>query len=172
MGSGLKAYETRRGAINGAARRLRAATAARPVLILAWLLFIASATLWLPGYNGITGGEGLPLAALYALVAGVAVIGVRGHSESAAGALASALPVLALMATAAVAGALLNEQQEAGVRGEPVYLYFGVALLASWATLLVSTAAVARTRWNGPAGVGLGIFVAVLGYVLLTARFD
>ncbi len=132
---------------------------------------MASASFWLPAYKGDMGGEGPILLAVFALIAGVAWIGVRGRAQSVRGALLSALPSFALLAAAAVIGDLENEQS-AQFRGEPLYLYFGVALWASWAALVLSTALVARTKWSGFVGIGLGILVAVLGLFLFTMRID
>ena len=111
------------------------------------------------------------MIAIYALVAGLAAIGVRGRSRSVGHALLSALPVLALLAAAAVMGDQRNEYL-AQFRGDPLYLYFGVALWASWAALVLSTALLSRTKWSGFAGIGLGLLVAVLGYSLFASRID
>jgi hypothetical protein len=134
-------------------------------------LFIATASFWLPAYRGEIGGEGGVLVVIYALITGLAAIGVRGHARSVRDALLSALPALALLAAAAVIGDLQNEQM-AEFRGEPIFLYFGVALWASWAALVLSTALVSRTKWNGFAGIGFGFVVAVLGLLLFTMRID
>jgi len=37
---------------------------------------------------------------------------------------------------------------------------------------VLSAALVSRTKWNGPAGIGVGLLVAVLGLFLFTARID
>jgi hypothetical protein len=141
------------------------------LLLLLWFVFIASATLWLPAYEGDTGGEGPMFVPVYAVVAALAAIGVRGHAQSAREALLSALPALALLGAVAVWGAVLNNQAE-GERGEPIYLYFGVALWASWAALVVSAALLSRTKWNGLWGIGVGFLVAVIGLFMFTARID
>lgn len=144
---------------------------ARLVLVLAWFLFMASSTFWLPGFNGTTDGEGVPLTAFYALVAGATATWVRARSPSAAEALVSALPIAVLTAVIGLAGALHSES-EAGERGEPIYTYFGVTLLASWATLALLTAIASRTRWSRPTGLGLAAVVAAVAFFLMTARFD
>jgi hypothetical protein len=141
------------------------------LLLFTWFLFIASASFWLPAYNGDIGGEEATLVPVYALVAGLAAIGVRGRAQSAREALVSALPALALLGAAAVWGYLLN-QRGADERGEPIYLYFGVAVWASWAALVVSAALVSRTKWNGLSGIGVGFLAAVLGLFLFIARVD
>jgi hypothetical protein len=141
------------------------------LLLLLWFLFIASASFWLPAYNGDIGGEEATLVPVYALVAGLAAIGIRGRAQSAREALVSALPAVALLGAAAVWGYLLNKQG-AEERGEPIYLYFGVALWASWVALLLSAALVSRTKWNGLGGIGVGFLVAVLGLFLFTAQVD
>jgi hypothetical protein len=141
------------------------------LLLFLWFLFIASAAFWLPGYKGDVSDEGGVFVLAYALIAGLAAIGVRGRASSVRDALLSAVPVLALLAAAAVVGDLENEDS-AQFRGEPLYLYFGVALWASWAALVLSTALVSRTKWSGLAGIGLGALVAVLGLFLFTMRID
>lgn len=139
--------------------------------LLLWFLFIASASLLLPAYKGSIGEEPLIFVPVYALIAGLAAIGVRGRARSVLGALLSALPTIALLAAAAVVGDLENENS-AQFRGEPLYLYFGVAVWTSWAVLVLSTALVSRTKWSGFAGIGLGALVAVLGLFLFTMRID
>jgi hypothetical protein len=108
---------------------------------------------------------------VYAVVAALAAIGVRGRAQSAREALVSALPVVALLGVTALSGYLQN-QQAADERGGPIYLYFGVAVWASWAVLVVSAALLSRTKWNGVAGIGVGLVVAVLGLFFFTARID
>jgi hypothetical protein len=57
-------------------------------------------------------------------------------------------------------------------RGAPIYLYFGIALWSSWAVLMLSSALLARTRWNGFAGIALGSVVGLLALLLATAQVD
>jgi hypothetical protein len=144
------------------------------LLLPAWFLFIASASFWLPGYKGNIelGVDGAAAAtAAYACVAALAAVGVRGRVQSGRDAPLSALPAVALLAAAALAGYLLNKQR-AEFRGEPIFLFFGVALWASWAALVLSTAFVSRTRWNGVAGIVVGSLVAALGLFAFTIRID
>jgi hypothetical protein len=141
------------------------------LLLLLWFLFIASASFWLPAYGGTIDRESGIFVLVYALIAGLAAIGVRGRAKSVRNALLSALPTVALLAAAAVIGDMENEQS-AQFRGEPLYLYFGVVLWASWAALVLSTAIVSRTKWSGFAGIGPGVLVAVLGLFLFTMRID
>jgi hypothetical protein len=143
----------------------------RILLLLVWFAFIASASLWLPAYEGDLGGEEAMFVPVYAVVAGLAAIGVRGRTQSVPEALLAALPVLVLLGGVAVWGYLLNEQR-AEYRGSPIFLYFGVALCASWAALVLSAALILRTKWNGFAGIGVGLLVALFGLVLFTARID
>ena len=140
-------------------------------LLLIWFLFIASGTAWIPAYEGDTGGEQVVVVPIYALVAGVTAIGVRARTGSARDALLSAVPVLGLLGAAALAGHLRNDER-AEFRGEPIYLYFGIALWVSWAALVITTALAERTKWSGLAGVGVGAFVAAMGWILFTARID
>jgi peptidoglycan/LPS O-acetylase OafA/YrhL len=143
----------------------------RLMLLFLWFLFIASASFWLPAYNGDIGGEEPISVLIYALVAGLAAIGVRGRARSVREALLSALPTVALLGIAAVTGYLLNNQGP-DYRGEPIYLYFGVALWVSWAVLVLSTALASRAKWDGFAGIGLGFLVSILGLFLFTAQID
>ena len=144
----------------------------RLLFFLLWFLTISAAVFFLPAYDGgDLGEEKKVLVPVYAVIAGLAAIGVRGRAESAREALLSALPVLALLGAAAVWGYFENEDR-AQYRGGPAYLYFGVALWASWAALVLSTALVARTKWNGPMGIGIGFLVALFGNLLFVARID
>ena len=143
----------------------------RLLLLLLWFLFMASASFWLPAHEGDLGGEAPMFIPVYAVVAGLAAIGVRARAQSAREALVSALPVIALLGVTALSAYLTNEQS-AGERGGPIYLYFGVAVWASWAVLVLSTALVSRTKWNGVAGIGVGLLVAALGLFFFTARID
>jgi hypothetical protein len=141
------------------------------VLLLIWLLFMVLASLLLPAYNGGTGGGGVIFVVVWLAVAGLALVGVRGRAQSARNALLSTLPAIALLAAAPVIGDMRNEDL-AQFRGGPLFLYYGVALWASWAALMLSTALLARTKWSGFAGIGLGLLVAWLGFVLFTTRLD
>jgi hypothetical protein len=144
----------------------------RLLLFLLWFLFITSASFWLPAHEGeIDQGDATMLVPVYAVVAGLAAIAVRGRAQSVREALDSALPALALLGAAAVWGYLLNEQGEEE-RGAPIFLYFGIALWSSWAALVVSTAVVSRTKWNGLAGIGVAFLIAILGLFLVTAQVD
>jgi hypothetical protein len=141
------------------------------LLVFLWLLLIASASFWLPAYKGDIGGEEAAFVPVYAGVAGLAAIGIRRREQSPREGLLSALPVLSLLGAAALAGSLLNEQgAEEG--GEPIFLYFGIALWASWAALVLSTALLSRTKWNGVAGIGLGVLVAAFGLFLFTVQIN
>ena len=79
------------------------------------------------------------------------------------------LPSLAVLAAAAfgvLAGGLTRDG-----RGSPLFLYFGVALWASWAALVLSTALVSRMRWNRLA-IALTMIIAIVGVVFTDALFD
>jgi hypothetical protein len=139
---------------------------------VAWFLFIASSLLWTPAYNGdVDGGDNAALLVPYAVVAVVGAIAVVGKSDSAPAALAASVPVLALLAGAAIAGAAVNDGNQ-GERGEPILLYYGVTLWGSWGVLVLGTALALKTRWSTIAGVCLSLLVAVLGMFLFIARID
>jgi hypothetical protein len=141
------------------------------LLLCLWFLFIASASFWLPAYKGDIGDDEATFVPVYAGIAVLAAIGVRGREDSPREALLSARPVLILLGAAAIAGSLLNEQG-ADEPGSPLLLYFGVALWASWAVLVLSAALLSRTKWNGVAGIGVGLLVAALGMFLFTAQIN
>ena len=141
------------------------------LLLFIWLLFITLASLLLPAYNGGIGGGGVIFVVVWLVIAGLALVGVRGRAQSVRNALLSTLPAIALLAAAAVIGDMRNEDL-AQFRGAPLFLYFGVALWASWAGLMLSTALVSRTKWSGFAGIGLGLLVAWFGLALFTTRID
>ena len=142
------------------------------LLLLLWFLFIASASFWLPAYEGdIDRGDTSMFVAVYAVVAGLTAISVRERAQSTRDALVSALPVVILLCTVAAGGYLSKESGE-GERGGPIFLYYGIALCASWTALVLAAALVSRTKWNGLAGIGLGLVVAVLGLFLVTAQVD
>jgi hypothetical protein len=82
----------------------------------------------------------------YLVIAAIAEIAVRARVPTRRGAVLACLPSLALLAAAA-AGVFVGDLTADG-RGSPLFLYFGVALWASWAALVLSTALVSRTRWN------------------------
>ncbi len=141
------------------------------LLLFLWFLFIASAVFWLPAYKGEIGGERGAFVWVFAGVAVLAAVSLRARERSRSAALVSALPALALLGAAAAGGLLLNEQG-AKYRGQPLFLYFGIALWGSWAALVLLAALVSRTKWNGIAGIGVGLLVAALGLFLFTARID
>jgi hypothetical protein len=136
-----------------------------------WLLFMASASFWLPAYEGDLGREGMDFVPLYLVIAGLAAIGIRETARSSHEALLSTIPVIALLAVTAATGFLANAER-AQERGDPLYLYFGVTLFSSWAVLVLSSALVSRTRWNGGFGIGVGCLVALIGLFMITARID
>ena len=146
-----------------------------PLLVL-WFLVITSASLWLPAYNGDLGerdlgGEAPISLPVYAALAGLAALAIRARAPTRREALLSALPSVGILGTAAIAGLLLNNTGQ-DYRGEPIYLYFGIALWTSWAVLMVATALASRTKWDGLAGICLGFVVAFLGLFLFTIQID
>ena len=144
----------------------------RLVLILLWLAFIVSAGWWLPGYEGdLYRPDSVVFIPAYVVIAGVAALAVRERAGSARDAVMSILPALAILAGTAVLGIVMNEQRDV-YRGGPGYLWFGVAVWGSGAALILSTAALSRTKWNGPAGIAVATLDAVAGWVLFIARID
>lgn len=143
----------------------------RGLLFLLWFLVIASTSRWLPAYEGDIDRNETTFVPVYAVIAALAAITVRGRAYSGREAVQSALPAVGMLCAAAAFGLLLNEQRE-DLRGGPLYLYFGVAVWTSWAATMLATALLSRTRWNGLAGIGVGFLVAILGLVLFTASVD
>lgn len=130
---------------------------------------MCSTVAWVPIYRGTGSGDGLIV--VYAVLALAAAAWVRERSETTAGAIVSALPSLLLLALAGIAGGL-QDQANDGRFGEPLYVYFGVTLLASWAVLVMTTAMACRTRWNRLGGLLLGLSVAIVGYGLMTFQVN
>jgi hypothetical protein len=142
------------------------------LLLLLWFLFIASASFWLPAYEGdIDRGDATMFIPVYGVVAGLAAISIHERAQSTREALVSALPVVALLCTVAALGYLARESEE-GERGGPLFLYYGIAVSASWAALVLAAALMSRTKWSGLAGIGVGLLVALLGLVFVTAQID
>ena len=146
----------------------------RLLLILAWFLFIAWASLWMPAYHGSIDRQEEPVYVYfvpYAVLAALAALTVRQRVGSVRAALVGALPLLALLGIAALAGVAANAGR-AEFRGGPLDLYLGIAVWVSWAVLVVATAVVSRTKWNGAAGLGVGTVAASIGFVYFIARID
>jgi hypothetical protein len=144
------------------------------LFVLAWLVFMATASAWLPAYNGtIDSSErwaaGIRLIGVYLVIAAIAEIAVRARVPTRRGAVLACLPSLALLAAAA-AGVFVGDLTADG-RGSPLFLYFGVALWASWAALVLSTALVSRARWNRLA-IALTMIVAIVGVVMAVWLID
>lgn len=130
---------------------------------------MASTPAWVPIYRGTGSSEDLVF--VFLVVALSAGVWVRGRAETTAAAILSALPTILFMAVAGVIGGLQNDANE-GRFGEPLFVYFGVALLASWATFVLATAIGSRTRWSGLGGLLLGFAVAVIGCGLMTFQIN
>ena len=140
------------------------------VSVLAWFVFMATASAWLPAYNGnIDNGDRWRLIGVYLVIAVIAEVVVRVRVRTRRDALLGSLPALAVLAASTVAGLVVGLSADG--RGSPLFLYFGVVLTASWATLVLSTALVSRTRWNR-LGLALTVIVAVAGVVIATAQID
>ena len=134
-------------------------------LIAIWLGFAGSSAFWVPMYNDAA-GSGRLLVFIYIGLALFTALGVRERADDVGSAIASTLPNLALLVLAGLAGALQHDGS-AGSFDDTPYLYFGVALLASWGALALATAIGARTRWDRFGGLLVGVTVAGLGYVLM-----
>lgn len=133
---------------------------------------MATAALWLPAHGGTLDVRSRVL--LLVPVAGIALLAaVELHRSGRAvgNPLAGTARALGLLAAAALAGYVAN-LRAAGLRGQPLFLYIGVALWGSWAALVVGTAWRARARWKSFGGLGVTLVVAVLGWFLVTARID
>ena len=86
-------------------------------------------------------------------------------------ALVHALPGVAMLALSLVGGLAVNDGRSED-RGEPIYLYFGYALLGSWFALLVVSALLTRADWRTPASLGVTLLAAFLGFLNLSVRID
>jgi hypothetical protein len=140
------------------------------LFVLAWFVFMATASAWLPAYNGSIDGSGRwPLVGVYLVIAAIAEIAVRARLPTRRGAVLACLPSLALLAVAA--GGVFVGGLTGDGRGSPLFLYFAVALWASWAALVLSTALVSRTRWNRLA-IALTMIVAIVGVVMAVWLID
>jgi len=141
------------------------------LLVLAWLLVMAMATAWLPAYHGTLGAsDRWRLLVLFLVLAALAAVklfqsGTQTEKD------ASSVPAMAVLAAAAVSAYAVNALN-ADVRGEPLFLYVGVALWASWAALVLSTALFSRARWNRVGGLGVTLLAALLGLALAIAQLD
>jgi hypothetical protein len=143
------------------------------LLVCMWFLFMATTVSWLPAYHGNL--DPSDRSRLIVVLVVIAVLGaikvVRARAQTKQDALMSSLPAIAVLAAAAV-GAYVANRLNAEFRGEPLFLFFGVALWSSWAVVVLSTALLSRARWNGVGGLGLTSLVALLGLFMATARID
>ena len=143
------------------------------VLVLAWLVGTAVVTARLPAYHGtLDAGDRRLVYVVLLVVAALAALKLRqSNVRTEKEALASSIPAIGVLAAAALSAYAFNARN-ADARGEPLFLFVGVALWVSWAALVLSTALFSRTRWNRVGGLGLTILVALLGLWLAIARFD
>lgn len=131
---------------------------------------MAAASLWLPAYaGGIGRSDRWRLIAACLLIAAIAGIAVRARVESTRAAALSSLPALGALAAAATAGTVLGLTAEDP--GAPLFLYFGLAMLVSWAMLVVSSTLIWGTRWNR-LGLALTFVVAAVGYFLTAVQVN
>jgi hypothetical protein len=142
-------------------------------LVLAWLLGMTMATAWLPAYHGTLGAsDRWRLFVLFLVVAVLAAVKLlRSDAQTGKEALVSCVPAMALLVAAAVSAYAVNARN-ADVRGEPRFLFLGIALWASWAGLVLSTALLSRARWNRMGGLGVTLLVALLGLLMAIAQLD
>lgn len=141
----------------------------RIAMLILWFAFGASSAFWVPVYRGAGSGE--MLVFVYVVVALCVGFWVRERAATIADSILAALPNILFVALAGITGGLHNDAND-GQFGEPIYVYFGVALLASWAALVMASAIGARTRWNRVGGLLLGLAVAVVGYGLMTFQVN
>ncbi len=142
-------------------------------LVLVWLLFMATATSWLPAYHGNLDASDrrLPIAVFLVVATLAAVKLLRARTQTEKEALVSSVPAIAILCGAAVSAYALN-RLNADVRGEPLFLFFGVALWAAWAALVLSTALLSHAKWDRVGGIGVTLLAALLGLLMATARID
>jgi cation transport ATPase len=143
------------------------------LLVLAWVLVMAMATAWLPAYHGTVGAsDRWGVFVLFLVVAVLAAVKLlRSGAQTRKEALVSSVPAIALIAAVAVSAYAINARN-ADVRGEPLFLFLGIALWASWAGLVLSTALFSRARWNRVGGLGVTLLVALLGLFMAIAELD
>jgi hypothetical protein len=144
--------------------------ALRLVLFLAWFIFIASTPRWMPAYHGDIDRDEMTFVPIYGGIAALAAITTRRSCQSPRDALMSVLPGVVVLGVAAVCGVLANIPDP--VRGGTLYLYFGAAVWSSWSGLMLATAYLSRTKWNGLAGLVVTLMVAVVGLALFIAEVD
>lgn len=153
----------------GQVRQL-AATHGASLLAFVWFLFMATASAWLPAYNGIIdGGDRRRLFGVYLLIAVIAAISLRARALTRRDAVVSSLPALGLLVVAAVAGLVFGLSADG--RGSPLFLFFAVALWASWVLFVLSTTLLTRTRWNRLA-LAVTVIVALVGVFMAGAQID
>jgi hypothetical protein len=145
--------------------------ALRSLLVAAWLAAMTFANFRVPAYKGFVDEDRWLFVWFYLLAAVAALLAVRSTAPSRRSALASSAAPLVLLAAAGGAARALN-RGSAEFRGEPLFLYVGVALLVSWGALVVSSAVLSRARWTRPGGLAVTLFVAGLGLLLATIRID
>lgn len=138
-------------------------------LSIVWFCAITVASLALPGYQGTISTA--PLVPLYAVLAASVGLLVRGRADSLREAMLSAIPAVAVITAAAVAG-LLRNQALADGRGEPLYLYVAIALWVSWTMLVIAGAAFSRAKWSGAGAITLTAVVSIVGWFLFTLHLD
>lgn len=148
----------------------RSSSVVRLLLLLAWFVFIASTPRWLPAYEGDIDRDEMTFVPIYGVIAALAATTIRRRAQSGRDALMSTMPGGAVLAVTAVCGVLANVPDP--VRGGTLYLYVGAAVWASWAALMLTTALLSQTKWNGLAGIGVTLVAAVFGLALFTAEVD
>jgi hypothetical protein len=133
---------------------------------------MAAAVFWLPANGGTldVAARGLLLIPLGA-IALLAAVELHRGGRAGADALAGTARALTLLGAAGLAGYVAS-LRAADARGEPLFLYIGLALWVTWAALVLGTAWLARARWKSFGGLGVTLVVAVLGWFLVTVRID
>ncbi len=139
-------------------------------LVAAWAVVTGLALLIVPAYRGDLGGRsGLPV--IVAIIGVAAALVLRGAVPTVRAALLSAVPALGCVAAAATVAAVMDPAGNPD-RGEPIGLYLGITLWVSWASLVLATVLIARTRWSGVGALALTAVVALLGWACVTFQVD
>lgn len=151
--------------------RCRWVVSIRAGVLLGWSVGVVAVSLFLPAYNGAIGNEGVTLTAIWAASVCFAVLAWMGgaNAQSSSQALLSALIIALPPALVAVVGLA---RAESAVSGEPLYLWFGLAVAASWIWLTLVSSSWDRLRWTTPSGAVVCLWTCLVVWFLTSARFN